>query len=172
MQITVLTGASYCPETRAGGWGAWVKADVWGIPLTFGGVIPISLANNAEAEMMAMTYACSALHSKGLFDDMVVAVLQCDSMRVLQLILNNLREAQVRPGTRPIEQGNTTTSQVEQVALTALQDCFDPAIQVYVQHVKAFGRGNEDQKTSRKCDWIARHFMFQQRAKVLLGGRQ
>ena len=144
-------------------------ADVWGNALTFGGKIPLQVTNNSEAEIMAITYAASALHAKGLFDDMVEVILQCDSMRALQLIRSQLPNVLVKEDSRAVELTKSEPSVVEKVALDALRGCFDEAIQVYVHHVRAYGRGNQNEKTSRKCDWIARKFMYDQRANILLG---
>ncbi|WP_375264077.1 hypothetical protein [Palleronia sp.] len=52
MKATVITDASWCPNTKAAGWAAWVKAD--GYPSRgFSGVVQQLCKSSNEAEIIA-----------------------------------------------------------------------------------------------------------------------
>lgn len=50
--ITVITDASYCPDTKAGGWAAWCVRD--GHRLKVSGQLEMLTQNSTEAELLAM----------------------------------------------------------------------------------------------------------------------
>lgn len=170
MLITIFADASYCPETRACGWGAWAKADAWGSGVTYGGPIRSCPENAAEAEMMAMANAVAVLHSKGLLKDVTAMMLQSDCLRVLQIILQALPDALIKNHDESAEilRSRMSLSLIESIAVDFLRQCCPGGVRVFVRHVKGHRKGDGRNWVNRQCDAIARKYMMERRAVILL----
>lgn len=60
MLVTVFSDASWCPKTKAGGWGAWAKSErvQWGVQ--FSGAFRRVVTGSNEAEIMAAACALAS----------------------------------------------------------------------------------------------------------------
>lgn len=66
MLVTLITDASFCPETKAAGWAAWVGSHRGHARKS--GIIPTRVGNNNEAEMRAIVFGLRfALEQRILF---------------------------------------------------------------------------------------------------------
>ncbi len=91
---TVFTDASFCPKTRAAGWGAWVINSELQRGLVFGGPIPDKRITSADhAELQAMRFGLMRVKAAGHLDGHVAVMLQSDSVTALQVVLRGYRNA-------------------------------------------------------------------------------
>lgn len=82
--ITLFTDASYCPETRAWGWAAWIKygAPAETLRLSGGG---FCCQGSAQAELLALKQGIEAVASQVPVQGKVV-VIQSDCVSALERI--------------------------------------------------------------------------------------
>lgn len=82
--ITIYTDASWCYETKAGGWGCWIKSGP-GQSSTHSGQFKKLIANNNLGEFMAVANAISV--AKKLYDmNQKILVVVTDSQSVIDYI--------------------------------------------------------------------------------------
>jgi ribonuclease HI len=87
MNITVFCDASYCPDTKVGGYGIWIKAN--DKSHRYGGRFKIKPDNSSHAEAMALVNAI--WFTEKVFGDLTNhrLFIRIDCVGVIQVILNN-----------------------------------------------------------------------------------
>lgn len=82
--VTLFTDASYCPNTGAWGWGAWVKygAPAETLRLSGGG---FCCQGSAQAELLALKQGIDAVASRVPVEGKLV-VVQCDCVSALEAV--------------------------------------------------------------------------------------
>lgn len=91
-RATVITDASHCPRTGAGGWAAWVRVDGIAWPHKGSGPLRMSTSHPAEAEMMA---ALNGIHIARQMGARSV-LLQTDCLMVVHLVHGLVRKRKPR----------------------------------------------------------------------------
>lgn len=142
-KATVITDASYCQDSLAGGWAAWVKLDGGG-SVKRGGILP-QPASSTEAEVMAAANGCYLAAREGATH----ILLQSDCMAVIHLVHGQTRSESLLRIWRSF------------LAYEAMQ-----GVQITARHVKGHGRIHDARTWVN--DWCDRHayqYMDQARAK-------
>lgn len=78
---TVISDASLCHETKAGGWAVWIRVD-GGIRIQQSGAFKRRPAHATEAELWAALNGITIAHKAGATD----VLLQTDSLNVVQMV--------------------------------------------------------------------------------------
>jgi ribonuclease HI len=170
--ITIFADASHCPRTNAAGWGAWAKATGWPQGSSFGGPIRSTVLNSGEAEIAALTNAVIRAHNRGWLTDIPGVMLQSDSLRTLQLVLQatpNASPSDHKDGAKIVAQ-KLLPSPFEEKALTIITEVLLTIPTVLLRHVKGHREGNGRNWVNRTCDDIAKKHMAVERAKRGGGG--
>lgn len=166
--ITVFADASFCPNTRCAGYGAWYKGDLMKSGIVIGGQLPRGLSNSGEAEAFAVCRALQHLWSADVLQPYEGLMLQSDNLRILQLIAslfpkvtinNHSQAAKVSKIEAPI------LSPAEKEALAGIRTS-TASMFVSVRHVKGHKNGEGRQWVNRVCDEKARFYMTLQRSKT------
>lgn len=107
MWATVITDASFCPNTRAAGWGAWVTLDD-GRRLKHSGRFRNTPSGVNEAELWAALNGIHIAHHAGALNVLV----QTDCAHVVRLFQQGLVDVGSRPPNGVVEskhvKGHTT----------------------------------------------------------------
>lgn len=134
MRATVITDASWCPRSGAGGWAAWITFD-GGRRIKQGGAFHRAPANSSEAEMWASLNGVAIAGRNGATH----VLLQTDCMDVVHKIKSRNKKAIYFSR----KYGVTN---------------------VYAKHVKGHTTHVEPRYyCNRWCDKTAKHHMRQQR---------
>lgn len=80
VRATVITDASFCPNTKSGGWAAWVKGD-GGIVVKRSGALRLC-ENSTHAEVAAAANGCWLAAASGARE----LLLQSDCMAVIHIL--------------------------------------------------------------------------------------
>lgn len=171
--ITIFSDASHCQQTRASGFGAWVKRGDWQNGKTFGGPI-IGASNASEAELLGIVAAVKAVAAIDGLASVDALMIQCDSTQALSAILSHkgLRvrfkaSADKADVGGPQMGRRTVISRLERDALDEFVELVGDRW-IYLRHVK----GHRQQGTTRHavndiCDTIAGKHMRSGRAAAL-----
>ena len=92
--LTLFVDASFCHRTHAAGYGALAKKASFAKGLIFGGPLPRGITNAGEAELGGIALNLRFLLEREQLAGLERLMVQTDSLRSLQLIL------QVLPGVR------------------------------------------------------------------------
>lgn len=167
MMITVFSDASHCPNTKAGGWGAWAKRDGWDAGRTFGGVISPRVLNASEAEAWAIANTLGMLKIENALDGVRTIIVQSDSLRSLSLVrqLLGARVSDHADGAK-IDMNRLNPSRLEKAAMDQLREVLTPReALIYVRHVRGHKPGGGRSWVNRTCDKIARDHMLKERER-------
>lgn len=161
--MTLFADASLCPETGAGGWGAWMKRDDWGRGMILGGQLACPLKSSTTAELCGI--ACGLWHARdrGYLIGIVHLMIQCDNLSALGLLRIPLPEAKMAPSgdktdtqwLAPVKKGaydrlTDTEKQALEVVKGAL---YNPLCAVSLRHVKGHGTGETGRSwVNEQCD--------------------
>lgn len=64
MRATVITDASFCPDTKAGGWAVWIAGDI-GARIKQSGPFKTNPPSSNDAEIMAAINGCAIAYRAG-----------------------------------------------------------------------------------------------------------
>jgi ribonuclease HI len=162
--VTIITDASFCPDSRAAGWAAWIKADGRDSALVSGPLTKTAPASSGEAEFFAVANALFKAVKDGFIGQRDKVMIQSDCVAVLETMLWGLdcQESRhpdgcglKRPRTRP----GLATGAGER-ALTTIADVAGPLeLALFVRHVRGHTSGGGRQWVNRACDRAARRTM-------------
>ena len=150
MLVTVMTDASWCPETGATGYGYWVISER--CARGGGNTIRTACANANEAEMLAVVNAVHVALRAGaahLGDDILV---QTDSEHAIRRFQNHIAAA----------------SNTEKMAVGALDKLKqEHSLKVRFRHVKGHTRNPAARSVAnRRCDERAKQHMRRMRQQI------
>lgn len=89
MKATVITDASFCDETKAAGWAAWVRIDGQAEPIKRYGSFKIDVATSFEAEALAAINGLWIAQQCGATE----VLLQTDCLTVVHIV-NGITKSQ------------------------------------------------------------------------------
>jgi len=157
MLVTVFSDASWCPRTRAGGWGAWAKSErvQWGVQ--FSGAFRRSANGSNEAEIMAAACALASTLRSEVAATGDTILFEIDNEHALRLVMLD-----APTGLRP-----RTDLEREAIAvLLALKTRHELTFKT--RHVKGHsGRERRDRfGVNELCDHLARKHMLKARQRA------
>lgn len=164
--LTIFSDASFCIQTKAAGWAAWMKGN--GRPSkTIGGQITKAVDHSYDAETFAAVNALYAARSLGYLTAGDVVMLQSDSLHTLNVICGHL------PGTMESKHADGMALQgirakrlkkADHAALGALRQLMsETPIQIIVRHVRGHQEGRGRAWVNNECDRIAKEHMREAR---------
>lgn len=166
--ITIFADASFCPKTRAAGWGAWAKRDGWQAGRFFGGPLRRELASANQAELCALASVVWQLERDGALTDVNSFMLQSDCLAALAAVSvlpasfwtdsGEKSDSALRP--RPPRK----LSPVEREGLEAIRSA-SVGRRIYLRHVKGHRAGTARSWVNNQCDAEARRHMRAMRAE-------
>jgi ribonuclease HI len=165
---TVFADASWCPNTKAGGWGCWIKNEF--STNTYSGAFKAPLPCSAAAEFSA---AANALHigiKKGHVARNGLVVMQTDCEKVLMAMSRDYRrEWSAKHRQRCGFPGLNTA---EMTALRALHSLASTAnVELRWKHVRGHqGGGNARSWVNERCDSLAKAAMREARERAKPAG--
>lgn len=92
--VTLFVDASFCPEIKGAGWGAWVRDDV-NSGKTYGdeiGVMEGDYACSGYAELIAVAQAIKKGYNLGYIPQGCLLVIRTDCLQVVQLFEGDYRK--------------------------------------------------------------------------------
>lgn len=135
---TVISDASLCHETKAGGWAVWVRVD-GGIRIQQAGPFKRRPDNATEAELWAAINGLTIAYKAGATE----VLLQTDSLNVVQMVQRNKQ---------------SFTGHLRRLGIK---------LRVRAKHVKGHTRVQDARShCNRWCDKEARRHMKQQRKEL------
>ena len=145
--VTIISDASHCPDTLAGGYGCWIASNRGS--MEFGGPLNDAM-DSTEIEAKA---ACNALHyaiTNGLVKRRDIILIQVDALAALEMFNGRrkprLRELEILEWINNIAARNDLT--------------------LRYRHVKGHTNNRDARsRAQQKCDDLARHYMQQERGK-------
>lgn len=82
--VTIFCDASFCPKTRAAGWGFWIKTDLH--ERQGGGAMEVQPADASEAELLAVVNSLFYAVSQGIAVENSRVVFGLDNQWVVHLL--------------------------------------------------------------------------------------
>jgi ribonuclease HI len=99
--LTVFVDSGWRPDTGAAGWGAWARRSEWPSGRTFGGALRSPCASASEAELKGIANVLWRLRADGSLEGISRVLLQCDSLRALELLYRHSRVKHGACGASP-----------------------------------------------------------------------
>jgi len=170
--ITIFADASFCPKSKAAGWGAWAMRDGWQRGRFMGGVVRTSVRNSTEAELCGLAAAMLHLDTERMLSDVEAFILQCDNTAALGAIAQlptakwshssserDSREVQRRIVCAPVER-----QAIDEIRMVTL------ARPIWLRHVKGHAHGQPNTSgrhwVNQQCDNQARRHMLERRREL------
>ncbi|EMB5690451.1 RNase H family protein [Acinetobacter baumannii] len=142
MNVTLMTDASHCPETGAGGFGFWCVSDRG--KLAGGKPLQGKIKDSYEAEMKAVANALNIGIRAGLISSGDKVLIQLDNTGVIQCIKKKCKPR----------------NDVKHVLDYIFEYARDFLIELECRHVKGHSKKTESRYSSNKhCDRIAKQNM-------------
>lgn len=168
--VMIFADASWCQQTHAAGWGAWIKAD-GAQSTTTGAALKGDIPSAHVAELMALANALHVAKATGMLTEGAVVMLQSDCLNALSNIRRRLPGASnnrapggavVGPTSQKRKLADGAKEPLE--AIAAIGKEFKLRIQV--RHVPGHREGDGRQYVNRLCDSIAKRGMKQRRSEL------
>lgn len=141
MKATVITDASFCPQTKAAGWAAWVRIDNQGEPICRYGSFKQPVSSARDAEMLAAINGVFIAMKEGATQVLV----QTDCLAVVHMF-----------------QGVTVQKSIRNAFACAMSKAGIAGIRVSAKHVR--GHTNDPASRSWVNRWCDEHAGKQMRA--------
>lgn len=91
MRATVITDASWCQYTGAGGWAGWIRCDGNSGPIKAHGILKAPVTSSTLAEVMAAANGVWVAASQGA----TAILIQSDCMAVIHLVQKQTKNPQL-----------------------------------------------------------------------------
>lgn len=151
MLVTIITDASFCQQTRAGGYGVWV-ASARG-KQEFGGALR-GTTDSGETEAKAVCNGVWHAMNSGILHKGDVLLIQTDCMGALQLLQ---RQRQPRASEKDVIMWFTKIVK-------------DNDLKIRFRHVKGHTHKKDSRsKAQAKCDALAFKYMQKERGRLMAG---
>lgn len=147
---TIITDASWCPNTQAGGWAAWAVNS--GNRQKFSGELR-RYTNSFEAECAAITNGFFLAHKRGLLVRQGRVIIQSDCQQALEVL---------------IEQGRTSNPAVSKMLAQLAEYHNLYKYDIEARHVRGHQNPNKDARTyvNNWCDREAKAKMRLMRKRL------
>lgn len=148
MIVTVMSDASFCHETKASGWGIWIKSERGFFQ--GGGNFKEDPANNYEAEAMALAIAVHHAFSQGPAEHGDHLIIQTDCMMVIHALTGYRK----KPAIGQLKEV------VDYIADRSKEKCFSWEVRHVKAHAPTAGKRNY---VNDLCDRHAKQYMKAQK---------
>lgn len=169
IDCTIFADASWHHQSKAAGWGCWMKSTEIGQSLEHGGPIAAALKNSTEAEMVAMANALHVAKIRGYIKPGSTVMLQSDCQAVLSWIryaLPKTRDSQ-KDGVAINVPKRMRDNMRKMAALKFIVDlAHEMGLTFIVRHVKGHQQGEGRAWVNRNCDQLARKGMELRRSEI------
>lgn len=147
---TIITDASWCPKTNAGGWAAWVVNS--GTRQKKSGVLR-KYVGSFEAECAAITNGFFVAHKTGLLVRKGKVIIQSDCTQALEVL---------------IDQGRTSNPAVSKMIAQLAEYHHLYKYEIEARHVRGHQNPNKDARTyvNNWCDREAKRHMREMRRRL------
>nr|WP_250807525.1 hypothetical protein [Neorhizobium tomejilense] len=166
--VTVFCDVSYCPDSKAAGYGAWYRTDAMDKGVFFGGQVPVPCASSNDGEFWGLALSLYEVFKRlgGAKPDAIV--LQCDNIAALGWVrrFHPLAEAVGdHHGTHAIPNGPAAHPANMEIAIETVKR-MDPTVRIWLKHVKGHDRKSKTARSwvNKQCDANAREHMLARRA--------
>lgn len=169
--LTLFADASFCPDTKAAGWGCWAKRREWTRGAIFGGRFKTPMGNASRAELCALANALTVLHNEGSLKGITAVWLQSDNLRALELIGQRVPQAEITDTAAADVALNLKrkhpTNELDRKALDLIADILGN-LGVTLKHIRAHqGDGVSGRSwVNEVCDRTAKKHMRRHRAEI------
>jgi ribonuclease HI len=144
VRATVITDASFCAETKASGWAAWIRIDGHPAPIKAYGSFKAPVDSATDAELLAALNGLWLAHRHGATS----ALLQTDCLAVVEACSHPRRQKKVR-----------------EKWLAGLEHCALGGFPVAARHVRGHTRTQDARSyVNRWCDKHAKRSMREARS--------
>jgi ribonuclease HI len=160
IDATIIADAAFCIMTKAGGWGAWIKAGRQAGHVT-GGAFKEKMPSSNISEVAALANALAVAKCRGMIQPGATVMLQSDSTHALGLILWKIPMCISRPAAGGLEVNRPKRVSVHQRDHPALVSIAELAkemdLKLVVRHVKGHTKGADGRhRINILCDQIAK----------------
>jgi ribonuclease HI len=155
MMVTVMSDASFCPQTKSAGWGVWIKSQRGFFE--GGGNFKTAADTSSDAEAMAISIAAFLAFRQGIAVEGDTVLVQTDCMMVVNL-MNDIWD-----GKRKFKRKLTGYSKAIKYTLDLVRK---NKCKLVVRHVKGHAPGLAGRNyVNEICDKHAKFAMKKQRAE-------
>lgn len=155
MLVTIIVDASWCDQTKAAGYGAWIKSERSGVAI--GGSLTPGLSDSGLAEMSAVLESIQTSIKEQLVMAGDFLLIQTDNMEAVKLFDRY-------PSSIDSERNENINSIIR--SINKLR--FDHDLQIKMRHVKGHtNKPDTRSRANRHCDAQAKHYMKQQRNIIM-----
>ena len=169
MKATIISDASWCHHSGAGGWAAWAKADGSDSVIWSGSFDKRAPTTAGEAELFAIANALHQADASGMLEDGAQIMLQSDCVYALGCVLFWVKtavESKHKDGATITRPRKPKFSDNVKAALTRIGVIVSKrGFILSLRHVRGHTDGGGRQWVNRQCDLAARKAMRQARAK-------
>jgi ribonuclease HI len=169
MKATIISDASWCHRSGAGGWAAWAKADGSDSVIWSGSFDKRAPATAGEAELFAIANALHQANASGMLEDGAQIMLQSDCLYALGCVLFTVKtavESKHKDGAALIPPKKPRFSDNVRSALAHIVEIVsERGFVLSLRHVRGHTEGGGRQWVNRQCDLAARKAMRAARAK-------
>ena len=146
--VMIFADASWCSQTRAGGWGVWLKTDLLDRAIVKGGPIKVDVPTPNVAELVAIANGLFVAKRLHLLRPLDVVMIQSDCAEALAWI-----------------RGRVPTT-ADNRAVNGLSIAEEFSLRLQVRHVRGHQDGDGRQYVNRLCDQIAKAGMRRRRDQL------
>lgn len=168
--VTLFCDVSFCPNTKAAGYGAWYRTDDMEKGEFFGGQVPVACSSSNDGEFWGCALALREVYARLSGKAPAAIVLQCDNIMALGWMSRfhpNAGGVGERHQTHAIPEGRNAPPAEMELAVSVVRN-FDPQLRLWLKHVKGHDTKSKTGRSwvNKRCDRLAKDFMSAKRASV------
>ncbi|MDW9481368.1 hypothetical protein GOB57_22230 [Sinorhizobium meliloti] len=166
--VTIFCDVSFCPNTKAAGYGAWYRRDGMEKGVFFGEPIPVPCQSSNDGEFWGVTMALRRVFKELV--DVSTVVLQCDNLNALSWLREfhpNAAAVGEHHNTHGIPQSSRSYPRSMATAI-AIVRAMSPSVRIWLKHVKGHDNKSKTARSwvNKQCDSIAREQMTAHRGRI------
>jgi ribonuclease HI len=167
--VTLFCDVSYCPNSKAAGFGAWYRTDDMEKGEFFGDGVPVACKSSNDSEFWGAVLAIRHV-LKTIGTKVKTIVLQCDNINALSWIREfhpNAAAVGDHHGTHGIPLPSKTYPKSMETAVAVIR-AMDPSVKVWLKHVKGHDHKSKSARSwvNQRCDDLAREHMTAKRNRI------
>lgn len=166
--ITLFCDVSYCPDSKATGYGAWYRREGMEKGAFFGEPIPVPCASSNDGEFWGVVMALRRVFKDN--PDATTVVLQCDNINALSWVREfhpNAVAVGEHHKTHGIPQASRSYPKSMKTAI-AIMRAMSPDVRIWLKHVKGHDKKSKTARSwvNKQCDALAREYMTAHRGRI------
>ena len=169
--VMIFADASWCSQTRAGGWGVWLKTDLLDRAIVKGGPIKVDVPTPNVAELVAIANGLFVAKRLHLLRPLDVVMIQSDCAEALAWIRGRVPTTAdnraVNGLSIDVAHGKLKTRKRVAAPLQVIAEIAEEfSLRLQVRHVRGHQDGDGRQYVNRLCDQIAKAGMRRRRDQL------